>query len=43
MKKIITGFHQDENKEWVTSSEGRNIYIGFELECRLHAHAELDR
>ena len=30
-------------REWVTSSEGRNTCIGFELEYRLHAHAELDR
>ena len=25
-------------REWVTSSQGRNTYIGFELECRLNAH-----
>jgi hypothetical protein len=58
MKKTkITGFHQDEYKdwvadlscghsrhfrhdppfqlrEWVTSPQGRNTYIGFELDCK---------
>ena len=65
MKTIITGFHQDKNKErvvdlscvhamhfrhnppfqireWVTSPQGRNTYIGFELECRLHDNVALD-
>jgi hypothetical protein len=64
MKTIITGFHQDKNKEWVTdlscgysrhfrhtpsfqirewatSLQGRNTYIEFELECRLHSHKVL--
>ena len=57
MKTKITGFHQDEYKqwvadlscghsrhfrhdppfqlrEWVTSPQGRNTYIGFELDCK---------
>ena len=65
MKTIITGFHQDKNKErvadlscghsrhfrhnhplqireWFTSPQGRNTYIGFELECCLHSHKVFD-
>jgi hypothetical protein len=29
-------------REWVTSPQGRNTYIGFELECRLHDNVALD-
>ena len=65
MKTIITGFHQDKNKEWVadlscghtrhlrynspfhirewvTSPQSRNTYIGLELECRLLSYKVLD-